>query len=74
MEHFLAHPPDPTEEKNLKQLKKEVERNKADIGIAFDGDGDRIGIVSNEKKFISGDKLLFIFASDVLKNQIQELL
>ena len=64
---FPAHPPDPTEEKNLKQLKKEVEKRKADIGIAFDGDGDRIGIVSNEKKFISGDKLLFIFASDVLK-------
>ena len=38
---------------------------KADLGIAFDGDGDRIGIIDNKGKFISGDKLLYIFAQKV---------
>ncbi len=65
---FPSHHPDPTEEKNLKQLKTNVARVHADIGIAFDGDGDRIGIIDSESKFIPGDKLLFIFATQVIKN------
>ena len=65
---FPSHHPDPTEEKNLKQLKKKVLITNADIGIAFDGDGDRIGIVDNKSRFVSGDKLLYIFASEVIKN------
>ncbi|MBF96619.1 MAG: Phosphomannomutase/phosphoglucomutase [Alphaproteobacteria bacterium MarineAlpha9_Bin4] len=64
---FPSHHPDPTEEKNLKQLKQKVFSCKADIGIAFDGDGDRIGVINNKKSFITGDKLLFIFASEVVK-------
>ncbi len=65
---FPSHHPDPTEEKNLKQLKKKVAISNADIGIAFDGDGDRIGIIDNKSSFVSGDKLLYIFASEVVKN------
>ena len=65
---FPSHHPDPTEEKNLKQLKSKISSLHADVGIAFDGDGDRIGIVDSQNNFISGDKLLFIFASEVIKN------
>ena len=65
---FPSHHPDPTEEKNLKQLKKKVSISNADIGIAFDGDGDRIGIVDNKSNFISGDKLLYMFATEVVKD------
>ena len=64
---FPSHHPDPTEEKNLEQLKLAMNRFSADIGIAFDGDGDRIGIINKDNNFISGDKLLFIFASEVIK-------
>jgi len=67
---FPSHHPDPTEEKNLKQLKEKVAISNADIGIAFDGDGDRIGIVDNKSRFVSGDKLLYIFASEVVKNNL----
>ena len=48
-------------------LKNKVSKFKADLGIAFDGDGDRIGIIDNKCKFVSGDKLLYIFASQVVK-------
>ena len=64
---FPNHHPDPTDENNLKQLKEKVLKVNADIGIAFDGDGDRIGIVDKEGNFIPGDKLLYIFASEVIK-------
>ena len=64
---FPAHHPDPTEEKNLTLLKKTVKKLKADLGIAFDGDGDRIGVVDKNLKFIPGDQLLLIFAKDILK-------
>ncbi len=64
---FPNHHPDPTDENNLKQLKEKVLKVNADIGIAFDGDGDRIGIIDKEGNFIPGDKLLYIFASEVIK-------
>ncbi len=64
---FPSHHPDPTEEKNLVEIKKSIKENKADIGIAFDGDGDRIGVVDSQGTFISGDKLLLLFAIDILK-------
>ena len=64
---FPSHHPDPTEERNLIQLKNEVKKLKADIGLAFDGDGDRIGAIDSNGKIISGDKLLLLFASDILK-------
>lgn len=64
---FPAHHPDPTVEKNLAQLKETVAREKADIGIAFDGDGDRVGVVDSKGRVLWGDQLLVILASEILK-------
>ncbi|MFZ5608436.1 MAG: phosphoglucomutase/phosphomannomutase PgmG [Pseudomonadota bacterium] len=63
---FPNHHPDPTEEKNLAQLKDAVARHKLDLGIAFDGDGDRIGAVDARGRVVWGDQLLAILARDVL--------
>jgi phosphomannomutase len=64
---FPNHHPDPTVAKNLEQLIAEVARTNADLGIAFDGDADRIGVVDNEGHILFGDQLLIILARDVLK-------
>jgi phosphomannomutase len=64
---FPNHHPDPTEEKNLADLKKLVADNKLDFGIAFDGDGDRIGAIDGEGRVIWGDQLLAILAEPVLR-------
>ena len=66
---FPAHHPDPTVPKNLEQLIATVRSQSCDIGIAFDGDGDRIGVVDNEGEIIWGDQLLMLLASDVLKER-----
>ncbi len=55
--------------KNLEQLIAEVAREKADLGIAFDGDGDRIGVVDDDGHILFGDQLLIVLARDVLKSQ-----
>jgi len=65
--NFPAHHPDPTVPKNLEQLIAEVRARGADIGIAFDGDADRIGAVDNEGNILAGDQLLIIMGRDVLK-------
>jgi phosphomannomutase len=65
---FPAHHPDPTVAKNLEQLIAEVRHQGADIGIAFDGDADRIGAVDNEGNILAGDQLLVILARDVLRD------
>ncbi|MBW6400991.1 phosphomannomutase/phosphoglucomutase [Roseomonas sp. HJA6] len=66
---FPNHHPDPTVAKNLEQLITEVKREKADLGIAFDGDGDRIGVVDDEGHILFGDQLLVVLARDVLKSK-----
>ena len=66
---FPSHHPDPTEEKNLVEIKKTIKKYHADIGIAFDGDGDRIGVLDSKANFVSGDKLLLLFAMDILKKR-----
>ena len=66
---FPNHHPDPTVEKNLADLKQLVEREQLDFGIAFDGDGDRIGAVDGRGRVIWGDQLLMILAEAVLKEQ-----
>jgi phosphomannomutase len=65
--NFPAHHPDPTVPKNLEQLIAEVKSRGADVGIAFDGDADRIGAVDNEGNILAGDQLLVILGRDVLK-------
>jgi len=66
---FPNHHPDPTVEKNLADLKELVSREQLDFGIAFDGDGDRIGAVDGKGRVIWGDQLLMILAGPVLKEQ-----
>ena len=65
---FPNHHPDPTVSKNLEFLIDAVKREKADFGVGYDGDSDRIGAVDENGKIIYGDELLVIFARDVLKN------
>jgi phosphomannomutase len=66
---FPNHHPDPTVEKNLEHLKQLVADKGLDFGIAFDGDGDRIGAVDGKGRVIWGDQLLMILAAPVLEEQ-----
>ena len=63
---FPAHHPDPTVEANLEQLREAVLTEKCDLGIAFDGDGDRIGVVDGAGEILWGDQLMTVWAADVL--------
>ena len=65
--HFPHHHPDPTEEENLADLRRLVARKHLDFGVAFDGDGDRIGVVDGQGRIIWGDQLLMIYAQDLLR-------
>ncbi|MEA2788876.1 MAG: phosphomannomutase, partial [Acetobacteraceae bacterium] len=65
--HFPAHHPDPTVPANLAELIAKVRTRKADIGIAFDGDADRIGLVDDTGEIMFGDQLMVVLARDVLK-------
>ncbi|WP_066483460.1 MULTISPECIES: phosphoglucomutase/phosphomannomutase PgmG [unclassified Sphingomonas] len=65
--NFPNHHPDPTEEKNLADLKRLVAEKQLDFGLAFDGDGDRIGAIDGEGRVIWGDQLLSILAEPVLR-------
>ena len=63
---FPNHHPDPTDEANLVDLRALVAEKKLDFGVAFDGDGDRIGAIDGQGRVIWGDQLLQIYAADVL--------
>lgn len=63
---FPAHHPDPTIPENLVQLQDAVARERCDLGIAFDGDGDRIGVVDSRGRIMWGDQLMVVLAGDVL--------
>lgn len=63
---FPNHHPDPTVEANLVDLKAAVAKHNADWGVAFDGDGDRIGVIDGKGQVLWGDQLLQIYAADVL--------
>jgi len=63
---FPNHHPDPSDPHNLADLIAELARGKADIGLAFDGDGDRLGVVTRGGKIIFPDRQLMLFAADVL--------
>ncbi|MEP6908708.1 MAG: phosphomannomutase/phosphoglucomutase, partial [Pseudoxanthomonas sp.] len=64
---FPNHHPDPSEPHNLEDLIQTVKRFDADLGLAFDGDGDRLGVVTREGEIIFPDRLLMLFAADVLE-------
>lgn len=64
---FPNHHPDPSEPHNLNDLISMVQRLDADLGIAFDGDGDRLGVVTRDGENIFADRLLMLFAADVLE-------
>jgi len=66
---FPAHHPDPTEAKNLVQLQAAVAERRADLGIAFDGDGDRIGVLDAQGRILWGDQLMTVLASDVIRER-----
>lgn len=66
---FPNHHPDPTVEKNLVDLARQVKAESAVVGIGFDGDADRIGIVDHTGKMIYGDELMVIIARDIISKQ-----
>tara|TARA_Y100000389_G_scaffold31968_1_gene27141 strand:- start:7617 stop:8999 length:1383 start_codon:yes stop_codon:yes gene_type:complete len=65
--NFPNHHPDPSDEKNLQDLKVEIKKKKLDIGIAFDGDGDRIGVIDDEGVVLYPDQILILYARNVLE-------
>jgi phosphomannomutase len=67
--HFPNHHPDPTVEANLADLRALVADKNLDFGVAFDGDGDRIGAIDGTGRVIWGDQLLMIYAEDLLKTR-----
>lgn len=68
---FPNHHPDPSQIENLQDLIATVKENQADLGLAFDGDGDRLGVVTNHGKVICADRLLMLFAQDLLQKNPQ---
>src|SRR5207302_1179185 len=65
---FPAHHPDPTVAENLVQLQEKVAAERCDLGIGFDGDGDRIGVIDARGRILWGDQLMIILARDVLQH------
>ncbi|MDH3525916.1 MAG: phosphomannomutase/phosphoglucomutase [Gammaproteobacteria bacterium] len=64
--NFPNHHPDPSKLENLKDLIDTVRQTQADIGLAFDGDGDRLGVITTEGNIIWADRVLMLFAADIL--------
>ena len=69
---FPHHHPNPSDEKTLKDIKKAVVANNADLGIAFDGDSDRIGVIDSNGDSMTGDKLLLIYSENIIKDYNQK--
>jgi phosphomannomutase/phosphoglucomutase len=67
--HFPNHFPDPTLPENLKHLIDHVKATRADVGIGYDGDADRIGVVDDQGSVILGDQLMILFARQILKEK-----
>lgn len=64
---FPVHEPDPVVEANLTHLRELVARERLEVGVAYDGDGDRLGVVGPDGRIIWGDELLILFAREMLK-------
>lgn len=69
--NFPNHEADPVVEANLEDLKKKVIETKADLGLGFDGDGDRVAVITEKGEFITADQLLMLLSQDVLKRHPQ---
>ncbi|BEV07452.1 phosphomannomutase/phosphoglucomutase [Methylophilus sp. DW102] len=67
--HFPNHHPDPVEAKNLQDVIGALQSGTAEIGIAFDGDGDRLGVVTRSGQIIRSDRQLMLFVEDILSQQ-----
>ena len=65
--NFPNHHPDPSDPENLVQCIAEIKKNNFDLGIAFDGDGDRIGVIDDKGRIIAGDILLLILSKSLIK-------
>ncbi|MEW6188119.1 MAG: phosphomannomutase/phosphoglucomutase [Thermodesulfobacteriota bacterium] len=66
---FPNHEPDPTIPANLKELIALVQRDGLDLGLAYDGDGDRLGVIDHEGNIVWGDQLMILFARDILQKR-----
>jgi phosphomannomutase / phosphoglucomutase len=66
---FPNHHPDPTVPENLTDIIREVKARQADVGLAFDGDSDRLGVIDERGEIIWGDRLLVLFAREILSRQ-----
>jgi len=65
---FPAHQPDPTVEANLADLQDLVRQRRLDLGVAYDGDGDRLGVIGPESEVIWGDQLMVLFSRSILRD------
>ncbi len=64
--NFPNHHPDPTVPKNMEQLIASVKKNKCDIGLAFDGDGDRLGVIDNKGNIVWADQYMLVLCSEIV--------
>lgn len=71
--HFPNHQPDPSQPSNMADIIPKVQELNADVGLAFDGDADRVGIVTNKGELIAADRLLLLLALDLLKRKPKAL-
>lgn len=69
---FPNHHPDPSVESNLEQLKKKVIELGADVGISFDGDGDRVGMVTNTGRFVPADQYMILMVRDIFQKSLNK--
>ena len=67
--NFPNHHPDPGKLENLKDLAVAVKSSNADLGLAFDGDGDRVGLITDKGEIVFPDKILMMMSEDILKNK-----
>ena len=71
--NFPNHSPDPTKVENLKQLSDEMNRNNSDIGIAFDGDGDRLIVIDGKSNVVWPDQLMMVYSKNILSKKIGKI-
>lgn len=69
---FPNHHPDPAVEENLSILKEKIKEMNADVGIAFDGDGDRVGVIDNNGKFINIDEFMILIWRDLVNKDVKK--